>query len=340
MVADHPAVGRIMSDQDAFIPPRATRRISRVARCFQITGDMPQNIAPQDPALADPKDQGPKPEYPQKPIEAPGSDAEMTPPADHGEESYRGLGRLQDRVALITGGDSGIGRAVAIAFAREGAHVALSYLPEEEGDAAETAGWVERANRKALRLAGDIRDERHCVSMVERMYEEFGTLDILVNNAAFQMTHDGIEDFTTEEFDRTFRTNVYAMFWLCRAALPRMKPGSAIINTASIQAFDPSPKLLAYAPTKAAIVNFTKALSPLAMQRSVRVNAVAPGPVWTPLIPSTMPEEHVRKFGGDTSFERAAQPVEIAPVFVFLASNESRYVTGEVYGVTGGKTPY
>jgi NAD(P)-dependent dehydrogenase (short-subunit alcohol dehydrogenase family) len=301
---------------------------------------MTQKTAPQSPALVDPKQQGPKPEYPQRPIKPPGSDAEMTPKADHGEESYRGLGRLKDRVALITGGDSGIGRAVAIAYAREGAHVLISYLPQEERDAEETCQWVERADRKAVRLGGDICDERHCTAMVERAFQEFGTLDILVNNAAYQRTHETIEEFSTQEFDQTFRTNVYAMFWLCRAALPRMKAGSAIINTASIQAFDPSPTLLAYAPTKAAIVNFTKALSPMAMKRGVRVNAVAPGPVWTPLIPSTMPEKDVRKFGGNTDFERAAQPVEIAPVFVFLASNEARYVNGEVYGVTGGRMPY
>jgi NAD(P)-dependent dehydrogenase (short-subunit alcohol dehydrogenase family) len=295
---------------------------------------------PQDGRVTDPKQQGPKPEYPQKPIEPPGSEAEMTPQADHGEESYLGLGRLNDRVALITGGDSGIGRAVAIAFAREGADVALSYLPEEDEDARETEAWVDKAERRSLRLPGDISQEQHCTSMIDRVLREFGRLDILVNNAAFQRTHEKIEEFSTEEFDRTFRTNVYAMFWLCRAALPRMKPGSVIINTASIQAFDPSPQLLAYAPTKAAIVSFTKALSQMAMKQGIRVNAVAPGPVWTPLIPSTMPEEHVRKFGGDTAYERAAQPVEIAPVFVFLASNESRYVTGEVYGVTGGQTPY
>jgi len=301
---------------------------------------MPQKSSPQSPAVLDPQDQGPKPEYPQKPQEPPGSDAEMTPRADHGEESYRGLGRLKDRVALITGGDSGIGRAVAIAFAREGAHVLLSYLPEEEQDAQETRRWVERADRKAVAVPGDIRDERHCAALVDRAFDEFGTLDLLVNNAAFQRTHERIEDFSTEEFDATFKTNVYAMFWLCRAALPRMKAGSAIINTASIQAFDPSPTLLAYAPTKAAIVNFTKALSQIAMKQGVRVNAVAPGPVWTPLVASTMPEKSVKKFGGDTQFERAAQPVEIAPLFVFLASNESRYVTGEVYGATGGKMPY
>jgi NAD(P)-dependent dehydrogenase (short-subunit alcohol dehydrogenase family) len=301
---------------------------------------MSRTASPQDQRPADPRDQGPRPEYPQRQIDPPGSDADMTPKADHGEESYRGLGRLQDRVALITGGDSGIGRAVAIAFAREGANVLISYLPEEEQDAEETRMWVQQAERRAVKIPGDIRDERHCTAMIDRAFDEFGRLDILVNNAAYQMTHDRIEEFTTEEFERTFRTNVYSMFWTCRAALPRMQAGSAIINTASIQAFDPSPNLLAYAPTKAAIVNFTKALSKLAMERGVRVNAVAPGPVWTPLIPSTMPEEKVRTFGQDTSFQRAAQPVEVAPLFVFLASNEARFVTGEVYGVTGGQTPY
>jgi NAD(P)-dependent dehydrogenase (short-subunit alcohol dehydrogenase family) len=301
---------------------------------------MPTAKSPQDSRPADPKQQGPSPEYPQKPIDHPGLDSEMTPRADHGEDSYEGLGRLTDRVALITGGDSGIGRATAIAFAREGADVLLSYLPEEQSDGEQTSQWVERAGRRAVQLPGDITDERHCTELIDRVYREFGRLDILVNNAAFQSTHDGIEEFSTEEFDRTFRTNVYAMFWLCRAALPRMEAGGVIINTASIQAFDPSPNLLAYAPTKAAIVNFTKALSQLAMKKGVRVNAVAPGPVWTPLIPSTMPQEKVKKFGGDTSYERAAQPVEIAPVFVFLASNEARFVTGEVYGATGGQTPY
>jgi NAD(P)-dependent dehydrogenase (short-subunit alcohol dehydrogenase family) len=301
---------------------------------------MAKPASPQSPERIDPKEAGPKPEYPQPSIEAPGSIEEMRPRADHGEESYKGLGRLTDRVALITGGDSGIGRAVAIAYAREGADVLLSYLPEEQPDADDTRGWVEKAGRKALAIPGDIRDEAHCRALVDRAFDEFGRLDILVNNAAFQMTHESIEEFSSEEFDRTFKTNVYAMFWLCRAALPRMKPGSVIINTASIQGYNPSPQLLAYAPTKAAIINFTKALSQMAMEQGVRVNAVAPGPVWTPLIPSTMPEEKVKKFGQDTSFERAAQPVEVAPVFVFLASNEARFVSGEVYGVTGGKTPY
>ena len=296
--------------------------------------------SPQSPELQDPRHQGAKPEYPQKPLNPPGSIEDLTPKADHGEHSYKGLGRLTDRAALITGGDSGIGRAVAIAFAREGADVLVSHLPEEARDAQDTCNWVRQAGRKAVDVAGDIQEEEHCKALVDRAFTEFGRLDILVNNAAFQMTHERLEEFSTEEFDRTFKTNVYAMFWLCRAALPRMKPGSAIINTASIQGYDPTPQLLAYAPTKAAIINFTKALSPLALKSGVRVNAVAPGPVWTPLIPSTMPEEKFRKFGHDTQFERAAQPLEIAPVFVFLASNESRFVTGEVYGVTGGKTPY
>jgi NAD(P)-dependent dehydrogenase (short-subunit alcohol dehydrogenase family) len=301
---------------------------------------MSKKAGPQDPTPADPKDQGPSPEFPQKPIEHPGSIEEMAPRADHGETSYEGRGRLDGRVALITGGDSGIGRAVAIAFAREGADVAISYLPEEEADAQDTVKWIVKAGRRALAIPGDIQHEQHCTSLVDRVVGDLGRLDILINNAAYQMTHDSLEEFTTEEFDRTFKTNVYAMFWLCRAALPRMEAGSVVINTASIQGYDPSPQLLAYAPTKAAIINFTKALSPLAMKKGVRVNAVAPGPVWTPLIPSTMPEEKTKTFGADTQFARPAQPVEIAPVFVFLASNEGRYVTGEVYGVTGGKTPY
>jgi NAD(P)-dependent dehydrogenase (short-subunit alcohol dehydrogenase family) len=270
----------------------------------------------------------------------PGLTDEMTPSPDHGEESYRGLGRLTGRTALITGGDSGIGRAVAIAFAREGADVLVSHLPQEERDGAETARWVEQAGRRVVREPGDLCDEGYCNRLIDRAFDEFGRLDILVNNAAFQRTYESIAEISTADFDATFRTNVYAMFWLCRAALPRMEAGGTIINTASIQAFDPSPNLLAYAATKGAIVNFTKGLSQLAMKQGVRVNAVAPGPVWTPLIPSTMEEEKVRQFGKQTAFGRPAQPVELAPLFVFLASNEARFVTGEVYGATGGQTPF
>jgi NAD(P)-dependent dehydrogenase (short-subunit alcohol dehydrogenase family) len=294
----------------------------------------------QNPTPTDPKSAEPKPEYPQDQIAVPGLTSEMTPRPDHGEDSYKGLGRLTGRKALITGGDSGIGRAVAIAFAREGADVLISYLPEEESDARETCRWVTEAGRKAIAVPGDIQHEDHCRQLVDRAFDELGGLDIVVNNAAFQVTHDSLEEFTTEELDRSFRTNVYAMFWICKAALPRLTSGACIINTASIQAYDPSPNLLSYSPTKAAIVNFTKGLSQVAMERGIRVNAVAPGPVWTPLIPSTMPEEKVKQFGSNTAFERAAQPVELAPLYVFLASNEARYVTGEVYGATGGRTPY
>ncbi|HTV00238.1 MAG TPA: SDR family oxidoreductase [Luteitalea sp.] len=294
----------------------------------------------QQPTPADPKEAGPTPEFPQEPIAPPGLDSEMTPKADHGESSYKGLGRLTGRKALITGGDSGIGRAVAIAYAREGADVLISYLPEEEPDARETSRWVTEAGRKVVAVPGDIQQEDHANRLVDRAFDELGGLDIVVNNAAYQVTHDSIEEFTTEELERSFRTNVYAMFWICRAALPRLPEGSCIINTASIQAFDPSPNLLTYSPTKAAIVNFTKGLSQVAMKQSVRVNAVAPGPVWTPLIPSTMPEEKTKQFGSNTAFGRPAQPVELAPLYVFLASNEARYVTGEVYGATGGRTPY
>jgi NAD(P)-dependent dehydrogenase (short-subunit alcohol dehydrogenase family) len=280
-----------------------------------------------------------QPPFPQQQQQPPGHEAQMNPRPDYGEQSYRGSGKLNGKAAIITGADSGIGRAVALAFAREGADVLIGYLPAEERDAEETCRWVDQAGRQSVKLPGDIRDERHCRRMVDTALERFGRLDVLVNNAAFQSTHERIEEFTTEELDATFRTNVFAMFWLCQAALPRMEPGTAIINTASIQAFDPSPTLLAYAATKGAIVNFTKALSQMAMKQGVRVNAVAPGPVWTPLIPSTMPEQQVKTFGRHTAFGRPAQPAELAPIYVFLASNEARFVTGEVYGATGGQTP-
>jgi NADP-dependent 3-hydroxy acid dehydrogenase YdfG len=233
--------------------------------------------SPQNPSLVDPRAQGPKPDYPQPLIDPPGLESEMVPRADHGEESYRGFDRLRDRVALITGGDSGIGRAVALAYAREGADVVISYMPEEETDAIETCRWVEDAGRKAVRIAGDIQREAHCIELVERVFRELGRLDVLVNNAAFQRTHDALDEFSTEELEQTFRTNVYAMFWLCRAALPRMAAGGVILNTASIQAFDPSPNLLLYAATKATIINFTKALSQLAMKQAYASMPSRPG---------------------------------------------------------------
>jgi NAD(P)-dependent dehydrogenase (short-subunit alcohol dehydrogenase family) len=285
----------------------------------------------------DPKEQGPKPPFEEQPQEPPGLESEMTPRPDYGADTYRGHGRLEGKAAVITGGDSGIGRAVAVAFAREGADVLISYLEEEEPDALETARAVEAAGRRCVRAAGDIRDEAHCRSIVERAAEEFGRLDVLVNNAAFQMTRGSIQEISSEEFDRTFRTNVYAMFYLCKAALPRMREGGSIINTASIQAYQPSAELLAYAATKGAIVTFSKALASEAMKSGVRVNVVAPGPIWTPLITSTMPHEKYEEFGKDTPEERPGQPSELAPVFVFLASQESSYVCGEVIGVTGGK---
>ncbi|NES13731.1 MULTISPECIES: SDR family oxidoreductase [Micromonospora] len=270
---------------------------------------------------------------------APGTERRMGPKPDHGEESYRGSDRLSGKRALITGGDSGIGRAVAIAFAREGADVLISYLgDEEEADARDTVRLVEEAGRKGVAVRCDVREEANCRDLVERTLAELGGIDILVNNAAFQMSQDkGLLDITTEQFDRVFKTNVYAMFWLCKMAVPHLPEGSAIINTSSIQAFNPSPQLLDYATTKAAIANFTKALALNLADQGIRVNAVAPGPIWTPLIPATMPAEKVKQFGTDTPLGRPGQPAELAPAYVFFASQESSYVTGEILGVTGGK---
>jgi NAD(P)-dependent dehydrogenase (short-subunit alcohol dehydrogenase family) len=279
-----------------------------------------------------------RPPYSDKEQPPPGSEEEMRPKADHGESSYKGSGRLKDRHALITGADSGIGRAVALAFAREGADVAISYL-SEEADARETERLVTEAGRKAILLRGDIGKHPVSGAIAEKAIDELGTIDILVNNAAFQRTYEEFEDISDEEFEETFRVNVFAMFRLCKAILPQMKGGGSIINTGSIQSFDPSPGLIAYASTKAAIVSFTRSLASLAIKQGVRVNAVAPGPVWTPLIPSTMPKEKVKQFGSQTAFGRAAQPAEIAPIFVFLASDQASYVTGEVYGATGGQMP-
>ena len=288
------------------------------------------------PSTTNPTQAHPEPPY-AEPLQAyPGSESQMRLRPDYGEQSYRGSGRLTGKKALITGGDSGIGRAVALAFAREGADVLISYL-SEEGNAQETARVVREAGRTCLTVAGDISAEDQCTSLVQRALTEFGGLDILVNNAAYQMSHEGIADISTEELEHTFRTNIFAMFWLCKAALPHMREGGAIINTTSIQAYQPTPALLAYASTKGAILTFTKGLAQEAIKRGIRVNAVAPGPIWTPLIVSTMPAEQVKHFGESTPRGRAGQPVEVAPIYVFLASPESNYITGEVIGVTGGK---
>ncbi|ACU37851.1 SDR family oxidoreductase [Actinosynnema pretiosum subsp. pretiosum] len=268
----------------------------------------------------------------------PGSGEDMDPKPDHGESTYRGSGKLDGRRAVITGGDSGIGRAVALAFAAEGADVLLSYLPEEQEDAERTAELVRERGRKAVLVAGDITDERHCGEIVDRALGELGGIDVLVNNAAHQMAQeDGLLGISSEQFDRVLKTNLYAMFWLCKAAVPHLEPGATIINTSSIQAVDPSPQLLDYATTKAGIVNFTKGLAIDLAERGIRVNTVAPGPVWTPLIPATMPEDAVANFGEQVPLGRAAQPVELAPAYVFLASAESSYITGAVIPVTGGK---
>lgn len=288
----------------------------------------------QDPAEQYGQQQG-QPVQKQSP---PGTSAKMDPQPDHGEDSYQGSGKLTDRRAVITGGDSGIGRAVALAFAREGADVVISYLPQEERDAQETVRLIESAGRRAVPVPGDITEEQHCVDLVRRAVEELGGIDILVNNAAYQMAQEkGIAEITTEQFDRVLKTNLYAMFWICKAAVPHMPPGSSIINTSSIQAFDPSPPLLDYATTKAGIVNFTKGLAANLIDQGIRVNSVAPGPVWTPLIPATMPPDAVEEFGTQTPVGRPAQPAELAPSFVFFASQESSYTTGEVLAVTGGR---
>ena len=289
------------------------------------------------PTSPNPAHAQPRPPYPKQTQPHPGRESEMQPRPDYGEQSYRGSGRLTGKRALITGGDSGIGRAVALAFAREGADVLISYLNEEEDDAQETARVVREAGRTCISVPGDITNESHCRQLVERAVAELGGLDILVNNAAYQMTRDAIEGISSDEWDHTLKTNLYAMFWLCQAALPRMSEGGAIINTTSIQAYQPSPTLLAYATTKGGILTFTKALAQEAIKRGIRVNGVAPGPIWTPLIPSTMPAEHVEKFGQNTPTGRAGQPAELAPIYVFLASPESSYITGEVIGATGGR---
>ncbi|MDQ3752985.1 MAG: SDR family oxidoreductase [Actinomycetota bacterium] len=277
----------------------------------------------------------PRPPFTEQEQNPPGSEAAMDPEPDYGESSYEGTGRLEGRRAVVTGADSGIGRAVALAYAREGADVLISYL-NEEADAKETARVVEAAGRRAVLLAGDISEEGHCKEVIARAVGELGGLDILVNNAAHQMSHESFTEIPSDELEYVFKTNIISMFHLCKAAVPHMQPGSSIINTASVQAYQPSPQLLHYAATKAAIVNFTKGLAQELVAQGIRVNGVAPGPVWTPLIPMSMPGDTVSTFGQDSPSQRPGQPVELAPIYVFLASPAASFLVGEVVGVTGG----
>ncbi|MFF6772447.1 glucose 1-dehydrogenase [Streptomyces sp. NPDC012637] len=277
----------------------------------------------------------PTPPLPEQHQQHPGSTEGMEPRPDHGEDSYEGHGLLSGRAAVVTGGDSGIGRAVCLAFAREGADVVLTHLPEEAAEAEETARLVREAGRTAVVVPCDIRDEQQCTDLIERAVGELGRLDILVNNAAYQMSQpDGIEAITTEQFDRVMKTNLYGMFWLTRRALTHMSRGGCVINTTSVQGYQPSPHLLDYAMTKAAIISFTHGLAQMLAERGIRVNAVAPGPVWTPLIPATMPE--TKHFGEQSPLGRPAQPAEMAPAYVFLASPQASYITGEIVNATGG----
>jgi NAD(P)-dependent dehydrogenase (short-subunit alcohol dehydrogenase family) len=288
-------------------------------------------------AMQNPLTQYPQPTFPKQPQSPPGLAQDMKPKPDHGETSYQGFGRLKGRHALITGADSGIGRAVAIAFAREGADVALNYLSSEEKDAKEVIALIEAEGRKAIPLPGDISEEAFCRELVESSSKGLGGLDILVNVAGKQTAVEEIAKLTTEQFDKTFRTNVYAMFWLCKAALPHLPAGASIINTTSIQSYQPSANLLDYASTKAAITAFTHALAKQVVEKGIRVNGVAPGPVWTPLQSSGgQPSDKIPEFGSTVPMKRPAQPAELAPVYVLLASQESSFVTGEIYGVTGG----
>lgn len=288
-------------------------------------------------SMQNPLTQYPQPEFPAQHQPEPGLDRKMKPEPDHGEMSYIGFGRLEGRKALITGADSGIGRAAAIAFAREGADIVLNYLPEEEADAQEVVALITAEGCRAIALPGDIKDEAFCTSLVKDAVQALDGLDILVNVAGKQIAQQHISELSSEQFDHTFKTNVYALFWLCKAAVPYMPPGATIINTASIQSYDPSATLLDYASTKAAIVAFTKALSSQVIKQGIRVNAVAPGPIWTVLQPTDgQPAEKIPSFGSQVPMKRPGQPAECAPLYVLLASQESSFITGEVFGVTGG----
>lgn len=282
------------------------------------------------------QNQYPFPEFGEQTQEHPGLTGRMSPVPDHGEESYRGSGKLRGRAAVITGGDSGIGRAAAIAFAREGADVLISYLEAEEEDARDTVHHIEDAGRRAVAMPGDLTSEEQCYRVIDRAVEEFGRLDVLVNNAAFQMARGGIAEISSGEFDHTFKTNIYAPFHLSKRALEHMGYGASIINTTSIQGTEPSNSLLAYASTKGALVAFTEGLAQETIQRGIRVNSIAPGPVWAPLIPATLSAESVSGFGGGSPTGRPAQPAELAPAYVYLASEESSYINGETIGITGG----
>lgn len=296
---------------------------------------MATEVKEKNTVIINPVEQYPKPEFPKQEQELPGSEQQMSPKPDHGENSYKGSGKLVGRKAIITGADSGIGKAVAIAYAREGADVLISYLNEEE-DAKETAAYVEKEGRKAILFPGDISNEEHCKEMIERAVREFGGLDILVNNAAFQVAHESLQDIPSDEWDKTMRVNFYSMFYLCKAAEPHLKPGSAIINTTSVNAYTPKPTLIPYTLTKAAIQNFTSSLAQLWGEKGIRVNCVAPGPIWTPLIPASFSAEETAKFGSNTPMKRPGQPVELAPVYVLLASQEASYMSGATVPVTGG----
>ena len=297
----------------------------------------PDQFSPDQFSAEDPTTRYPAPGSGEKGVEHPGLTGEMDVRPDHGERTYRGSGRLTGRKAVITGGDSGIGRAVALAFAREGADVLISYLPEEEKDGQETVRLIEETGRAAVAVPGDLVEEAACRAVVQRAVDAFGRIDVLVSNAAHQTSAPGgLEEITTEQLDRVFKTNLYALFWLCKAALPHIPPGGSIITSSSVQAFSPSPHLLDYATTKGGIVTFTKGLAAQLAEKGIRVNSVAPGPVWTPLIPATIPGDHLGDFGAQTPLGRAAQPAEMAPFYVFLASGESGYMTAQVLGATGG----